>query len=114
MSKRKMTMGVIVGNRGLFPAHLAKTGRAEMMQALEHAVMECVVLGPAESRHGAVESLEEANSLRRRGTAIVPCCRRGEGSGLRVLRSIRRRGRSLSNISPTGSTTTTEVLNATG
>ena len=33
MSK-KMTMGVIIGNRGFFPDQLAKTGREEMIQAL--------------------------------------------------------------------------------
>ena len=29
----KMTMGIIVGNRGFFPGQLAKTGREEMIQA---------------------------------------------------------------------------------
>jgi L-fucose isomerase-like protein len=60
MSTKKMTMGVIVGNRGFFPDHLAKTGREEMMRALENAGMNCVVLGPDESKHGAVETHEEA------------------------------------------------------
>jgi L-fucose isomerase-like protein len=60
MSTKKMTMGVIVGNRGFFPDHLAKTGREEMMRALENAGMDCVVLGPDESKHGAVETHEEA------------------------------------------------------
>jgi L-fucose isomerase-like protein len=57
---RKMTMGIIVGNRGFFPDHLAKTGREEMMRALAKAGMDCVVLGPDESKHGAVETYEEA------------------------------------------------------
>jgi L-fucose isomerase-like protein len=60
MSTKKMTMGVIVGNRGFFPDHLAKTGREEMMRAVENAGMDCVVLGPDESKHGAVETHEEA------------------------------------------------------
>jgi L-fucose isomerase-like protein len=60
MSTKKMTMGVIVGNRGFFPGHLAKTGREEMMRAVENAGMDCVVLGPDESQHGAVETHEEA------------------------------------------------------
>ena len=54
MSAKKMTMGVIVGNRGFFPDHLAKTGREEMIRAVEQAGMECVVLGPEQSKHGAV------------------------------------------------------------
>jgi L-fucose isomerase-like protein len=58
--KRKMTMGLIVGNRGFFPDHLAKTGRDEMTQALGKAGMDVVVLGTEESKHGAVETYEEA------------------------------------------------------
>jgi len=32
MFKQKMTMGVIVGSRGFFPDHLAKSGREEMVK----------------------------------------------------------------------------------
>jgi L-fucose isomerase-like protein len=60
MANRKMTMGLIVGNRGFFPDHLAKTGRDEMTQALGKAGMDVVVLGTEESKHGAVETYEEA------------------------------------------------------
>jgi L-fucose isomerase-like protein len=59
-NKRKMTMGVIVGNRGFFPGHLATTGREEMIAALQKAGIEAVVLGPEQSKHGAVETYEEA------------------------------------------------------
>jgi L-fucose isomerase-like protein len=58
--KKKMTMGVIVGNRGFFPDQLAKSGRQEMIQALSKAGMDCVVLGPEQSKHGAVETYDEA------------------------------------------------------
>src|ERR1700729_3777903 len=58
--KKKMTMGVIVGNRGFFPDQLAKSGREEMIQALNKAGMDCVVLGPEQSKHGAVETYDEA------------------------------------------------------
>jgi L-fucose isomerase-like protein len=60
MSNRKMTMGLIVGNRGFFPDHLAKTGREEMIRAIENAGMDCVVLDPAQSKYGAVETHDEA------------------------------------------------------
>src|SRR5436309_12704275 len=60
MSHKKMTMGVIVGNRGFFPDQLAKTGRQEIIDALAKAGMDSVVLGPEESKHGAVETHEEA------------------------------------------------------
>src|ERR1700682_5458108 len=55
-----MTMGVIIGNRGFFPDQLAKSGREEMIQALARAGMDPVVLGPEDSKHGAVETHEEA------------------------------------------------------
>jgi L-fucose isomerase-like protein len=59
-NKRKMTMGVIVGNRGFFPDHLAKTGREEIIATLTRAGIEPVVLGPDQSKYGAVETYEEA------------------------------------------------------
>lgn len=55
-----MTMGLIVGNRGFFPDHLAKSGREEMLKVLENAGMNVVALTPQESKHGAVETHEEA------------------------------------------------------
>jgi L-fucose isomerase-like protein len=55
-----MTFGVIVGNRGFFPSHLASSGRTEMINALESAGMKAVVLSPEESAHGAVETYDEA------------------------------------------------------
>ena len=59
-SKKNMTMGLIVGNRGFFPDHLAKTGREEMLQALQRAGFEVVALTPEQSKYGAVETHEEA------------------------------------------------------
>jgi L-fucose isomerase-like protein len=60
MGKSKMTMGLIVGNRGFFPDHLAKSGRDEMLQVLQSAGMDVVALTPEQSKHGAVETHEEA------------------------------------------------------
>src|SRR5437879_10792336 len=60
MSKKKMTVGLIVGNRGFFPDHLAKSGREQMLRALQQAGMDCVVLDPAHSKYGAVETHDEA------------------------------------------------------
>ena len=54
MSKKKMTVGLIVGNRGFFPDHLAKSGREEMLRALEQAGIDCIVLDPSQSKYGAV------------------------------------------------------------
>jgi L-fucose isomerase-like protein len=53
-------MGVIVGNRGFFPDHLAKEGRDEIIKALTAAGIEPLVLSPADSKYGAVETRVES------------------------------------------------------
>lgn len=57
---RQMTFGVLVGNRGFFPSHLATSGRLEMVAALEVAGIKAIVLSPDETAHGAVETYEDA------------------------------------------------------
>ena len=57
----KMTFGLIVGNRGFFPDHLAKSGREEMVRVMQDAGHNVVVLTPEESKYGAVETREEAH-----------------------------------------------------
>ncbi len=59
-AQRKMTFGIIVGNRGFFPHHLAKTGREEIIAVLEAAGAVPIVLSPEESHYGAVETYAEA------------------------------------------------------
>jgi len=59
MSKQ-MTMGVLVGNRGFFPSHLATSGRVEIIAALEAAGIKPIVLTPEVTAHGAVETYEDA------------------------------------------------------
>jgi len=58
--KKQMTMGLIVGNRGFFPDHLARSGREVMIRTLESAGISAVVLGPEGTKHGAVETREDA------------------------------------------------------
>lgn len=60
MSSKKITLGLIVGNRGFFPGHLAESGRKEMIQVLQQAGIEVVVLDAEKSGHGAIETYEEA------------------------------------------------------
>ena len=55
-----MTMGLIIGNRGFFPDHLAKDGREEMIRAVQNAGMDAIVLSPEDSKYGAVETRDEA------------------------------------------------------
>ena len=59
-AQRTMTYGVVVGNRGFFPDHLAKTGREEMIAAIEADGGKAIVLSPQESKFGAVETFAEA------------------------------------------------------
>jgi len=59
MSKQ-ITLGVLVGNRGFFPSHLADSGRVEIIAALEAAGIKPIVLDPETTAHGAVETYEDA------------------------------------------------------
>ena len=43
-----------------FPDHLAKTGREEILSVLEGAGATAIVLGPEQSKYGAVETYAEA------------------------------------------------------
>src|ERR1700689_3731359 len=60
MAEKTMTMGLIVGNRGFFPDHLAKSGREEMLRGLGAAGIEVGALTPEASKYGAVETGEES------------------------------------------------------
>lgn len=55
-----MAFGVIVGNRGFFPDHLARSGRQEMIKALTGASIKPVVLEETDSKFGAVETRQDA------------------------------------------------------
>ncbi len=56
-----MTLGLIVGNRGFFPDHLAASGRREMLAILEKAGVHVVAPSPEETKFGAVETREESH-----------------------------------------------------
>ena len=58
--KKQLTFGLIVGNRGFFPGHLASEGREEMLGVLAKAGIKAIALTPEEASHGAVESHDEA------------------------------------------------------
>jgi L-fucose isomerase-like protein len=59
-AQRTMTYGIVVGNRGFFPDHLAKTGREEIISVLEANGDKAIVLSPQDSKFGAVETFAEA------------------------------------------------------
>jgi L-fucose isomerase-like protein len=59
-AQRTMTFGIVVGNRGFFPDHLAKTGREEIISVLDAMGAKAIVLGPEDSKYGAVETYAES------------------------------------------------------
>src|SRR4051794_39762349 len=60
--RRRVTFGMIVGNRGFFPGHLARGGRDDMLRALREEGYDAVVLGADATGYGAVESRAEAKA----------------------------------------------------
>jgi L-fucose isomerase-like protein len=56
-----LTLGIIVGNRGFFPAHLCQTGRRDILKALEAEGIRAITLPEEASKFGAVESLADAH-----------------------------------------------------
>src|SRR5207249_8253594 len=54
------TFGIIIGNRGFFPAHLCESGRREILRVLEQENIKAVTLPIEATRFGAVESLADA------------------------------------------------------
>ncbi len=79
---RGITFGVIVGNRGFFPDHLAQSGRSEILAAMEKAGYGAVAVGAEETKFGAVETRAEAarcadlfhNAIATRSTASSSRC----------------------------------------
>jgi L-fucose isomerase-like protein len=58
-NSRGVTFGVIVGNRGFFPDHLANSGREEMLAVLKNGGYGVVALGPNDTKCGAVTTRAE-------------------------------------------------------
>ncbi len=54
------TLGLIIGNRGFFPAHLCESGRREILRVLEQAGIKAVALPPDATKFGAVESVADS------------------------------------------------------
>jgi L-fucose isomerase-like protein len=58
--KRPLTLGVIVGNRGFFPDHLAAEGRATILDVLAKQHIQTVIVDADATNVGAIETLAEA------------------------------------------------------
>lgn len=60
LNARPVTLAVIVGNRGFFPAHLARSGRDTILEVLENAGIHAIITPVDATNVGAIESLDEA------------------------------------------------------
>jgi L-fucose isomerase-like protein len=56
------TFGVLVGNRGFFPAELARQGREQFLSVLEEEGYKTVCLTPEQTNFGVVETLQDARA----------------------------------------------------
>ena len=54
------TLGVLVGNRGFFPAELCEQGRKTILAVLKDEGIDAVALAPKDTRFGSVESFADA------------------------------------------------------
>ena len=59
-SEKNLVFGVIVGNRDVFPDHLAKEGRIEIISVLKELGYGYVILNEIDTKDGVVESYSDA------------------------------------------------------
>lgn len=60
LNQRPVTLGVIVGNRGFFPAWLAGEGRETILDVLKQAGINVIITAAEDTNVGSIESLKEA------------------------------------------------------
>ena len=56
LATKPVTLGLLVGNRGFFPAHLAESGRKTMIKVLESHGFRVIALSPEETLYDSVVS----------------------------------------------------------
>ena len=59
-SSQNITFGIIVGNRDVFPDHLAKEGRLEIIELMKELGYYYVILSEEDTNFGCVETYEDA------------------------------------------------------
>jgi len=57
---KKLTFGIIVGNRGFFPDALAKEGREKILSLLKTSGYDSIALTDKQTKHGSVETFSDA------------------------------------------------------
>lgn len=56
---KPITLGLIIGNRGFFPAHLCESGRKIILKVLEEEGIQVVALNPEETKFGSIVSVAD-------------------------------------------------------
>jgi L-fucose isomerase-like protein len=56
----KVTLGLIVSNRGFFPGHLCEMGRQEVLRVLAEEGLEVIALNTTDTPFGSVETLQDS------------------------------------------------------
>jgi len=76
----KTTFGIIVGNRDVFPDHLAKEGRLDIIEVLKEMGFDYVILSEEDTKAGVVETYSDAKKCaevfkanREKITGIIVC-----------------------------------------
>ena len=59
---KRVTLGVIIGNRGFFPTHLCESGRKTILKVLEDQGFDVVILPEFARQSGTVESISDARA----------------------------------------------------
>ena len=59
---KRVTLGVIIGNRGFFPTHLCEAGRKVILKVLEDQGFDVVILPESARQSGTVESINDARA----------------------------------------------------
>jgi L-fucose isomerase-like protein len=57
---KPVTLGLIIGDRGFFPAKLCEEGRVVILDVLAKAGINVVALSPKDTKYGSIESLSDA------------------------------------------------------
>jgi L-fucose isomerase-like protein len=62
MNMRKMTLGVVIGNRDFFPDHLVSEARRDLLKLFAELAIDAVMLDETQSKLGAVETWANAKA----------------------------------------------------
>ncbi len=58
--KLRSTFGIIIGNRDVFPDHLAKEGRNEIIEVMDELGYDYIILNEEDTKYGVVETYSDA------------------------------------------------------